>query len=283
MQGNMIKRLRVLLIGDVVGVSGRATFQKLIPHIKNDYKIDAIIVNGENCSNGRGITSRIVKFFRHNHVDVVTSGNHIWANKEIYNYLKEQHNDLLRPANFPSVCPGVGVTTFECKGFTVGVINLQGRVFMKEHLDCPFRAAESILTYLRHKTNIILVDFHAETTSEKMALAHYLDGKVSGVVGTHTHVQTADERILPGGTAFITDLGMVGALNGMLGMQKEQIVENLLTQMPVRFQVDTKPPFVLSGVWIEIDTQTGKATDIQRIRIVDSQVQVGEEDEKRQQ
>lgn len=270
--------IRVLLIGDVVGAAGRAMFQKHIPHIKKEHKIDAVIVNGENSSQGRGITSRIVKFFRHCGADVVTSGNHIWHNREIYGYLPS-HEDLLRPANFPSGVPGVGVTTFMCNNKTIAVINLQGRVFMKDLIDCPFRTAESILTYLRHKTNIVFVDFHTETTSEKMAMGHLLAGKVSGVVGTHTHVQTADERILPGGTAFVSDLGMAGSLNGMLGMKKEAIVEQFLKQMPTRFVVDNQPPFVLSGVWIEVDTETGKALAIERVRIVDTELHVGSEED----
>lgn len=265
-----MNRLRVLLVGDVVGTAGRAMFQKHIPHIKKELQIDAVIVNGENStSQGRGITSRIVKFFKHCGADVVTSGNHIWHNKEIYNYWPA-HQDLLRPANFPSGVPGIGVTTFTCNNATIGVINLQGRVFMRELIDCPFRAVESILTYLKHKTNIIFVDFHTETTSEKMAMGHVLDGKVSGVVGTHTHVQTADERVLPGGTAFITDLGMTGALNGMLGMKKEAIIEHYFKQMPVKFTEDTQAPYVLSGVFVDVDMQTGKALAIERVRIVDN-------------
>lgn len=270
--------LKVLLIGDVVGNTGRMMFQKHIDRIRSTYNIDAVIVNGENSSSqGRGITPRIVRFFRHNGADVVTSGNHIWYKREIYSYL-ESNTDLLKPANFPTDTPGVGVTTFTCKGQTIGVINLQGRVFMRELVSCPFRAAESILTYLKHKTNIIFVDFHTETTSEKMALGHFLDGKVSGVVGTHTHVQTADERVLPGGTAFITDLGMVGSLNSMLGMKKEPIIENFIRQMPVKFEVDTSTPIIMCGVCIEVDIKTGKAISIQRIQVIDNDLQVGKDE-----
>ena len=264
--------IRILFIGDVVGQPGRAMFQKHIDHIRNTYKIDGIIVNGENSDNrGRGITSRIVKFFRHNGVDVITSGNHIWHNREIYSYL-EQHNDLLRPANYPSDTPGVGVTTFDCKGYTVGVINVMGRIFMRDTLSCPFRAVESILTYLRDKTNIIFVDMHAETTSEKIGLGYFLDGRVSGVVGTHTHVQTADERILPHGTAFMTDLGMTGALYSMIGMKKDAIIHHFLTQMPVRFEVEGEGPMVMNGAWIEVDTKTGKAVKIERVHIIDRDI-----------
>lgn len=273
--------LRVLLIGDVCGGSGRAMFQKHINNLREQYQVNAVIVNGENsASDGRGITSRIMRFFKHHHVDVVTSGNHIWAKREIYGYLNS-NKDLLRPANFPTGCPGVGMTTFECENFTVGVINLQARVFMREHVSCPFRAADSILTYLKTKTNIILVDFHGEASSEKMGLAYYLDGKISALVGTHTHVPTADARILPHGTAYITDLGMVGALNSMIGMKKEPIIQNLITQMPVKFEVEKSGPMVLSGVYIDIDTNTGKALDIKQLTIVDSEISLNDIDQEK--
>jgi metallophosphoesterase (TIGR00282 family) len=267
-------KLRVAFLGDIVGSTGRAMFQKHIARIRSDYMIDAVIVNGENSARqGRGITPGIMKFFKHCGVDVVTSGNHIWQCKDIYSYLAE-HKDLLRPANFPSDNPGTGVTTFMCKGYEIAVINLQGRVFMREQSNCPFRAAESLLTYVRSKTKLIFVDFHAETTSEKMGIAYFLDGKISGLVGTHTHIQTADERVLPNGTAYITDLGMAGSLNSMLGMKKEPIIQNFITQMPTKFEVDTAAPGVISGVWIEVDTDTGLATDIQRIRIIDQDLHV---------
>lgn len=271
-----MKTIRILFLGDIVGAPGRAIFQKHIKGLKKEHKIDAVIANGENSANGRGITSRIVKFFRHNEVDVVTSGNHIWHHREIYDYLAT-HNDLLRPENYPTECPGSGVTTFLCNGITVGVINLQGRVFMKDHLGDPFKTADTVLSYLKTKTNVIFVDFHAEATSEKIALAFYLDGRISALVGTHTHVQTSDERILPHGTAFLTDAGMAGAVNSMLGMKKGPIIRNFLTQMPVKFEVEEEGPMLLSGVWIEIDTHTGKALDIQRIRIIDNDVGITSE------
>lgn len=265
-------RLRVLFIGDVMGSPGCIMFQKHIDHVRTKYAIDAIVVNGENSdARGRGITPRIVKFFKHNGADIVTSGNHIWANKEIYSYLAE-NTDLLRPANYSSATPGVGVSMFTCKGHTIAVINLIGRVFMKDHVDCPFRTAESILTYLRGKTNIIFVDMHAETTAEKIALGFFLDGRVSGVVGTHTHVQTADERILPKGTGFITDLGMTGSLNSMIGMKKEPIIQNFITQMPTRFVVEESAPVGMTGAWIEVDTDTGKAIAIERIKVIDEEI-----------
>lgn len=269
--------LRILFIGDVVGSPGRAMLQKHLNRMREQYKLDAVIVNGENCADGRGITPRIMEYFKHLKVDVVTSGNHIWDKKDIIPYL-ETHRDLLRPANFPSECPGVGVTIFQVKGQPVAIINVQGRVFMKEHLDCPFKTVESILTYLRDKTNTIFIDFHAETTAEKAALAHCFDGRISGLVGTHTHVQTADEQILPAGTAFITDLGMVGALNSSLGMKLDSIIHHFKTQMPVRFTVETEGPIVLSGAWIEVDANTGKAIKIERVRMVDDKLQIDDKD-----
>jgi metallophosphoesterase (TIGR00282 family) len=273
-----MKTVRVLLLGDIVGAPGRAIFQKHIAELKRKYAIDAIVVNGENSARGRGITSRIMKFFRHNGVDVVTSGNHIWRFQDIYKYL-DANDDLLRPENYPSGCPGSGVTTFKCGDVTIGVLNLQGRTFMRDSVDCPFRTAESALSFLKSKTNIILVDFHAEATSEKMAMGYFLDGKVSAVVGTHTHVQTTDNRILPKGTAFISDLGMSGALNSMIGMKKEPIIHNFLTQMPVKFVVDREGPMLLCGVWVEINTLTGKAVKIERIRIVDEEIHLDSSDE----
>lgn len=266
--------LRVLFLGDIVGTTGRVLFQKHIAALKAEIKADAIIVNGENSASGKGITSKIMRFFKHNGVDVVTSGNHIWRHKDIYPYLDE-HKDLLRPENYPSSCPGTGVTLFNCCGYEIGIINLQGRIFMREHLDCPFKTAESVLTYLKSKTNMIFIDFHAEASSEKIGLAWYLDGKISGLVGTHTHVQTADERILPGGTAYITDIGMAGSLNSMIGMQKESVLSNLLTQMPSKFEVEIAPPYIMTGVYIDVDPSTGKAVDIKRVRVFDDQQLIG--------
>ncbi len=269
--------LKFLCVGDVVGAPGRTMLQKHINRIREEYGIDATIVNGENSADGRGITPRIMEYFKHLKIDVVTSGNHIWDKKDIIPYL-QTNKDLLRPANFPSECPGTGVTLFQVKGYNVAVINVQGRIFMKEHLDCPFKTVESLLTFVRNKAKVIFVDFHAETTAEKACLAYFFDGKISGMFGTHTHVQTADERILPHGTAFITDLGMVGALNSSLGMKKDSIIHHFLTQMPVRFMVETEGPLLLNGVYIEVDSDTGSAVKIERIRIVDDELVVQEKD-----
>lgn len=273
----MKKTIRILMLGDIVGAPGRAMVQKHLASLKRTHMIDAALVNGENSNNnGRGITARIAKTLRQAGIDIITTGNHIWDQRDIYEYLKD-HSDVIRPANFPSECPGVGVTTFNCQGYEVAVVNVQGRVFMKEDLDCPFKTMDSILTYLKHKTNIILVDMHAEATAEKIALGYYLDGRVSCVVGTHTHVPTADERILPKGTAYVTDLGMGGALHSLIGFQKEALIARFKNQMPCKFMVESNPPFVMTGIWVEIDTQTGKGIGIGRVRVVDEELQ-GTED-----
>jgi metallophosphoesterase (TIGR00282 family) len=262
-------RAKLLFIGDLVGDPGRALFQKNVGTLREKHKIDFVVVNGENsAADGRGITPTIMASFKEMGVDLVTSGNHIWAKKEIIPYFND-HKDLLRPANFPAGCPGSGVAILTSQsGFTLGVLNLQGRVFMRELVNCPFRAADSALTFLKSRTDCILVDMHAEASSEKMGMGYYLDGQVSAVVGTHTHVQTADERILPGGTAFISDVGCGAALNSMIGMKTEIIIKNMLTQMPVKFAVETEGPFQLCGVIITIE-DTGKALAIERLQIVD--------------
>lgn len=266
---------RTLVIGDVVGLPGRMMVQKHLPHLKREYNIDFTIVNGENSGpRGRGITPRIAKAFKHVGADVITTGNHIWAHREIYSFLN-QEEWLLRPANFPAGAPGRGaVTIVSAQGISIGIINLQGRIFMREQVDCPFRTADSLLTFLQSKTKLIFVDFHAEATSEKSGLAYYLDGKISALFGTHTHVPSADERVLPHGTAFITDIGMVGALNSMLGMQKSTVINQLVTQLPTRFEVEVTPPFVLYGAVITVDSHTGKACDIQRVKIIDKELVV---------
>lgn len=266
----MTSSLKFLFIGDIVGQNGLDIFLKWLPIIKNKYSIDSIIVNGENSAkNGKGITAKIAEQLKSAGVDVITSGNHIWENREIYDYLNKS-DFLLRPANFPADCPGKGYVVYQVKNNFIAVMNLQGRVFMRENLDCPFRKAESLLTLLRTKTNIILVDFHAEASSEKLALGNYLDGKISLFCGTHTHIQTSDEKILPNGTAYITDLGFCGAHNSIIGMEKDSIITKFITQLPTKFKPEANPPFEINGVWAEIDTVSGKAISIERIKILDN-------------
>ena len=185
MHGNRMKTIRILMLGDLVGTPGVAMFEKYAARLREKYAIDAIIVNGENAANGKGITPKIMEMLKKAGAQVVTSGNHIWQQKDIFHYF-DQNTDLLRPENFPTSCPGSGVTTFTCKGVTIGVLNIQGRVFMREFLACPFKTADSALSYLKAYTDVILVDMHAETSSEKAGIAFYLDGRVSAVVGTHT-------------------------------------------------------------------------------------------------
>ncbi len=265
----MHDNIKILCVGDLMGLPGRALFKKHSKYLREKYSLDGIIVNGENSAqDGRGITPAIVEFLQKYGAHMITSGNHIFAKRDIYGYLAT-HKDLLRPANFPAASPGVGVSTFTVAGVTVGVINVQGRVFMRELLSCPFKAAESAVLYLRSLTNCIIVDMHAETTSEKMALSYFLDGQVSAVYGTHTHVQTADERILPLGTAYISDLGMGGAINSMIGMKRHAILHNLLTQMPVKFEVELEGPYHMHGIVLTLNKKTGKALSIERFKIVD--------------
>lgn len=265
----MSNKLRFMFIGDIVAKDGLEAFCKWLPILKKKHSIDSVVVNGENSSkNGKGITSKIAERLRKEGVSLVTSGNHIWQNKEIYDYLNKT-DILIRPANYPSDCPGKGYSIFNVNNVPVGVINLQGRVFMREHLDCPFKKAESLLSLLRTKTNIIFVDFHAETTAEKQSLAHFLDGKISGLFGTHSHVQTADERILPNGSAYITDLGFCGAQNSIIGMNKEIIIKRFITQLPARFKPETEPPFEINGLLVDVDSSSGKALYVERIRVID--------------
>lgn len=272
--------IRIVCFGDVVGSAGMMIYQKYATRLKREWGADIIVVNGENsASNGRGMTVRTLDALRDSGADMVTGGNHSFQQKEVYQALSDRE-DVLRPLNFPLGCPGKGIGFVRYGDLKIGVVNLQGRVFMHQQLDCPFRALESVLTYVRSQASIIIVDFHAEASSEKIGLAYYFDGKVSAVVGTHTHVQTADERILTGGTAFITDLGMAGALNSMIGMKKENVLSHMLTQMPTKFVVESSAPFVISGVILEIEVTTGKALNIERFRIIDEELSVGSDTDK---
>jgi 2',3'-cyclic-nucleotide 2'-phosphodiesterase len=259
------QRMRILFIGDIVGKAGRKAIDEVLEKVISDYGIEFTIANGENAAGGMGITPPIAIEILNQGVDVLTSGNHIWAKKEIFPFLDEESR-ILRPANYPPKVPGRGSGIFHLgNGQKVGVLNLEGRVFMK-HLDCPFRVGEKEVELLRKETNIILVDFHAEATSEKMAMGWFLNGKVSAVLGTHTHVQTSDEQILSEGTAYITDVGMTGPLDSVIGIRKEIALERLLTQIPWKFDVATEE-IELQGVVIEVDSKTGKSKNIERIKV----------------
>jgi len=257
--------MRILFVGDIVGKAGRQAIDGILEKVIADYKIEFTIANGENAAGGMGITPPIAIEMLDQGVDVLTSGNHIWAKKEIFPFLDEEIR-ILRPANYPPKVPGRGSGLFlSARGQEVGVLNLEGRVFMK-NLDCPFRVGEKEVERLSRETKIILVDFHAEATSEKMAMGWFLNGKVSAVMGTHTHVQTSDERILNGGTAYITDVGMTGPLASVIGIRKEVALERLLTQIPWKFDVAAEE-IELQGVVIDVDPETGKSKDIQKIKV----------------
>ena len=256
--------MRILFIGDIVGKPGRRAVGVLLGEIISKEKVDFTIANGENAAGGMGVTPQVALELLDGDVDVITSGNHIWAKKEIYPFLAEETR-ILRPANYPPHVPGRGAGIFGLgNGKKIGVLNLEGRVFMK-HLDCPFRVGEKEIEELRRETQVIIVDFHAEATSEKMALGWFLDGKVSAIVGTHTHVQTSDERILSGGTAYITDVGMTGPQASVIGVRKQVAVERFLTQIPWKYDVATED-IELQGVIVDIG-ENGRASDIKRIRI----------------
>lgn len=273
----MSTTLKLLFFGDLVGKPGQALFCKWAPRLKEEYQADGIIVNAENSApNGRGINSSIVQLLRDYGADVITTGNHVWGQKQGLQTLQENQDRVLRPHNFPRECPGKGYTIVPIAGYEVAIVNLQGRVFMHDHLECPFRMLDSLLPLLTARTKLIFVDFHAETTSEKQGMGFYFDGKISGLFGTHTHVQTADEHILPGGTSFICDLGCSAALYSMLGMKKEIVLQRFLRQMPVKFAVEHEGPFALHAICVTVDTLTGKSLAIERIRIVDHDLTVAE-------
>jgi hypothetical protein len=257
----MRDRYGILFLGDIIGRPGRRALKKFLPVLLEKYSPSLVVANGENAAGGIGITPDICRQLLAQ-VDILTSGNHIWDKREAVEYLDAEPR-LLRPANYPPPNPGKGVYAFETKeGFQVAVLNLQGRVFM-EPIDCPFRAAERELELLKGENTIIVVDFHAEATSEKQAMGWYLDGRVSAVLGTHTHVPTADERILPKGTAYITDVGMVGGYESVIGLKKEQAIQRFLTSRPQRFEPE-KRGLLSSSVFVEVDTSTGKAISIQK-------------------
>jgi 2',3'-cyclic-nucleotide 2'-phosphodiesterase len=247
------------MIGDVVGKLGRRTVAALLPEIRRTRAVDLVIANVENAAGGRGLTPQTADELFKAGVDIMTSGNHIWENREIYPVL-DSDAPIVRPLNYPEGTPGRGV--YRKNG--VAVINVMGRTFMGAHLDCPFRGVDAALSDLGD-CRVIVVDVHAEATSEKIAMGYYLDGRVSAVVGTHTHVPTSDTRVLPKGTAYVTDLGMVGALNSVLGMDTAAVLERFLRQLPNRFGPVESGPAVLNAVLIDIDDESGRARSIERL------------------
>jgi metallophosphoesterase (TIGR00282 family) len=255
--------MKILFVADIFGLAGKRVLAEALPAFLKAEGIDACVANGENLAGGRGVTRNLLKKIRHFGVQVVTSGNHIWDNADGLACL-DADPYLLRPLNYPPGNPGKGSAVYTLKdGRTFGVLNLQGRTFMYP-IDCPFRTGLAEINKLRTKTDIVLVDFHAEATSEKVAAGLYFDGKATAVVGTHTHVQTADERVLPKGTAYITDTGMTGPHYSIIGMKKEPVLRKFLYEIPVRFEPADESLF-LNGVVIEADDSTGKALSIQRV------------------
>ncbi len=254
---------RILFLGDVVGEPGRKAVAALLPVLKDELQIDFIIVNGENAAGGRGITPKIAISLMRAGAAVITTGDHIWDQKEISEFLGEEPR-LLRPLNYPEGTPGGGYIVLESKKCKVAVINLQGRTFMNQPLDNPFPAVLQCVEEIRKETPVIFVDFHAEATSEKVAMGWHLDGLVSAVVGTHTHVPTADERVLPKGTAFQCDAGMCGPVDSVIGSQIEPVLEKFHTMRPARFGVG-RGAVRVNGALVTVDPATGKAKAIERI------------------
>lgn len=249
----------ILTIGDIIGSPGRQAIKALLPGIKEQYRVDLTIANGENIAGGLGMTSATADELLGAGVDILTSGNHIWAQKEIIPYL-DSEMPILRPLNYPHGVPGRGYTMF---GKQALVINLIGRTFIG-NFDCPFRAMDKLLDELEPLPKIIIIDFHAEATSEKMALGRYLDGRVSAVLGSHTHVGTIDAQLLPGGTAYVTDIGMTGPINSVIGDDTEAVIHRFLTMISHRLAV-AKGNVMFNGILVEVDDDTGQATSIQRI------------------
>ncbi|WP_027963257.1 TIGR00282 family metallophosphoesterase [Halalkalibacillus halophilus] len=257
--------MNILFIGDIVGKPGRDALEQNIGKLKKQYQADLTIVNGENAAHGKGLTKKIYHQILDWGADIVTLGNHTWDKKEIFDFIDEA-TQLVRPANYPAGTPGTGLQFVKVKNKQVAVINLMGRTFMNP-IDDPFQVIDDLIDEAKKKTNHIFVDFHAEATSEKQAMGWYLNGRVSAVVGTHTHIQTSDERILPDGTAYITDVGMTGPYNSILGVEKEAVIRRFKTSLPVKFDVPETENTVLSGVYVSIDDQSGIAKKVKRILI----------------
>ncbi len=251
--------MNILIVGDIVGKAGRKAVACLLPQIKQSHDVNLVVANGENAAGGKGLTPNTAEELFEAGVEVITSGNHIWKYREVYPLL-DSEAPILRPLNYPQGVPGRGILTRD----SVAVINLIGRTFMPAALDCPFQAANQALTDLGD-LRLIIVDVHAEATSEKAALAWYLDGRVSAVIGSHTHIPTADARLLPGGTAFITDVGMVGPRDSILGMEAGPVIDGFLSQLPTRFNTVERGPVVFNSVLVQIDDESGRASGIQRI------------------
>ncbi len=227
--------MKILFIGDIVGRSGRSLLKDFLGYVRNEYKIDVVVANGENAAHGNGLTRKVLDELYSFGIDVITSGNHIWDKREIVDIINNEEH-LIRPVNYPAGVPGQGYTFYKCGDSSICIINVMGRVFMNP-IDCPFTSVDKVIDLCSETADYIIVDFHGEATSEKIAFGYYVDGRVTAVFGTHTHVQTADAKILPGGTAYITDAGMTGPINSVIGSDKDAIIKKFITGMPTRFDV----------------------------------------------
>jgi metallophosphoesterase (TIGR00282 family) len=257
--------MNILFLGDIVGRPGREIVQEMLPSFKKKEAIDFVVANCENAAAGSGITPALAEQLLSAGVDVLTSGDHIWKKQEIYDFLKTSER-IVRPLNYPKGVPGRGVTIVAASnGKKVAVVNLLGRVFM-DAVDCPFIRIKEELEKISAQTPIIIVDIHAEATSEKVALGWFLDGKVSACLGTHTHIQTADEKILPGGTAYLTDAGMTGPYDSVIGREKDRIIEHFVTQMPMKFEMAIGN-VEMHGAVVKINDDTGRALEIKRVQV----------------
>ncbi|GAB6066559.1 TIGR00282 family metallophosphoesterase [Aquifex pyrophilus] len=257
--------MRILAVGDIIGRPGRKALRELLPQLKKEVGYDVVIVNVENAAGGFGLTKKVYEELLELGVDVMTSGNHIWDKKEIYQFIDESPN-LLRPANYPEGVPGRGYGVFTKNGVKFGVINLMGKVFMDCNLENPFKTFDRIYEELSKETKIIIVDFHAEATSEKWAFGIYVDGRASFVYGTHTHVPTADEFILKKGTAYVSDVGMTGVWYSAIGMKPKEAIERFLLSLPRRFEVEDKGEIMFNGIFVEVEEESGRAKKIERIQ-----------------
>lgn len=254
--------MKILLVGDIVGGPGRRAFAWCVTRMKQAGKADVVVANAENAAGGKGLTEAMARELFDAGADVLTLGDHAWDQKEVYAFVDREPR-LIRPANFAPSCPGRGLTTVRTPAGEISVLSLVGRVFMHPY-DCPFRTADALLKTVG-TGRVVLVDMHAEATSEKIAMGRYLDGRVSAVVGTHTHVQTSDEAVLPGGTAYITDLGMTGPKDSIIGREVSGVMQTFLTGMPAKFEVATRG-VTLEGALVDVDEATGKARSIKRVR-----------------
>ncbi len=257
--------MKILFFGDIFGRPGREALKLALPQIRKTYEPDLVIANGENIAHGKGITEKSLKEILEAGVDIITTGDHAFEQKESLEIFSKKEIPVLRPANFPKDLPGSGWRIFEIRTKKILVINLLGRTFIRYQLDDPFRLAQEIIQENGEGVQAIIIDWHAEATAEKKALACYLDGKISAVLGTHTHVQTADERILPGGTAYITDVGMVGPMNSVIGAKKEEVMKGFLRQLPYTLE-PADGPVEINGVFLEINDKTRLAKKIERIK-----------------